>query len=76
MRPTSRSTPAQLLRPAGLLAGADHAGRAGSTRPPDDFRLKRRTRPAIDAGSAQYAPARDRDGKLRDRPPDVGAYER
>jgi hypothetical protein len=32
--------------------------------------------PAIDAGSAQYAPGTDRDGKARVGAPDAGAYER
>ena len=31
--------------------------------------------PAIGAASATYAPAKDHDGKLRDGPPDAGAYE-
>ncbi len=31
--------------------------------------------PAINAGSAQYAPATDKDGKARNGAPDVGAYE-
>ncbi|MDA0180325.1 LamG domain-containing protein [Solirubrobacter phytolaccae] len=39
-----------------------------------DFRLKAGS-PAINAGVADDAPARDRDGKLRDATPDAGAYE-
>ena len=31
--------------------------------------------PAIDAGSAQYAPTTDREGKARSGAPDAGAYE-
>jgi hypothetical protein len=31
--------------------------------------------PAVNAGSAQYAPAADREGKARNGAPDAGAYE-
>ncbi len=39
-----------------------------------DFRLAA-TSPAVNAGSAEYAPLRDRLGLLRDARPDAGAYE-
>ena len=39
-----------------------------------DFHLTPNS-PAIDAGSAQYAPATDRDGRPRSGAPDAGAYE-
>ncbi len=42
--------------------------------PAGDFHLRAGS-PAIDAGSATYAPARDKDGKARVGPPDAGAYE-
>jgi len=40
-----------------------------------DFRLKAGS-PAINAGSAKYAPKRDRSGRKRHGRPDAGAYER
>jgi hypothetical protein len=40
-----------------------------------DFHLKADSM-AIDAGTATYAPARDKDGKARNGAPDVGAFER
>jgi Bacterial TSP3 repeat len=40
----------------------------------EDFHLLAGS-PAIDAGSAQYAPPLDRDGKPRNGAPDAGAYE-
>ena len=40
----------------------------------EDFHLLAGS-PAIDAGSAQYAPPLDRDGKARNGAPDAGAYE-
>ena len=40
----------------------------------EDFHLLAGS-PAIDAGSAQYAPPLDRDGKARNGPADAGAYE-
>jgi hypothetical protein len=39
-----------------------------------DFHLKAGS-PAINAGTAQYAPATDREGKARSGAPDAGAYE-
>jgi hypothetical protein len=40
----------------------------------NDFHLTPGSR-AVDAGSAEFATARDRDGVLRDARPDAGAYE-
>ena len=42
--------------------------------PAFDFHLTAGS-PARDAGSAQYAPATDREGKPRSGAPDAGAYE-
>ena len=43
--------------------------------PAFDFHLTASS-PAIDAGTALYAPATDRDGRARTGAPDAGAYER
>jgi hypothetical protein len=57
-------------------SNANQTAPMGWVSPPAfDFHLTASS-PAIDAGSAQYAPPTDREGKARAGAPDAGAYER